>query len=292
MATVKNYKSVYANNIAPIIGSKLLSEVTSVDCQLILNNMADKGKKSSSIKNARAILKSILDYAFQNDIISKNPCNKYVTYKIGKNSEPRKALTIEEQKTLCRAISGCRCEYIYRFALQTGLRVSELNGLKWSDIDWDKKNIHVQRSLVYDSKIKGWTTESLKTQNSFRTIPLTKEAINVLHLQEQKNKSNKLVKLELKDFIFLGKKGSPLNTSNLDAVLKTICYESGLRKISMHILRHTFATRCIEAGMKPKTLQTILGHSTIAVTMNFYVDTTEEQSEKEIRLVENSLLVG
>ena len=95
----------------------------------------------------------------------------------------------------------------------------------------------------------------------------------------------------IKDLIYLCRKGTPVKNSTYDSSLFKICDKAEISRFSMHVLRHTFATRCIEAGMKPKTLQTILGHSNIGITMNLYVHTTEEEMLKEIGLVEDALLV-
>jgi hypothetical protein len=89
----------------------------------------------------------------------------------------------------------------------------------------------------------------------------------------------------------LCRKGSPIKNSTYDTALFKICDKVGIPRFSMHILRHTFATRCIEGGMKSKTLQMILGHSNIGITMNLYVHTTEEEKIKEIQMVEDALKV-
>lgn len=91
--------------------------------------------------------------------------------------------------------------------------------------------------------------------------------------------------------VFLCRKGTPVKNSTYDSMLYKLCEKADIRHFSMHILRHTFATRCIEAGMKPKTLQTILGHSNIGITMNLYVHTTAEQKTKEIDLIADTLKV-
>lgn len=80
--------------------------------------------------------------------------------------------------------------------------------------------------------------------------------------------------------MFLCRKGTPVKNSTYDTALFKICDKAKIPRFSMHILRHTFATRCIEAGMKPKTLQMLLGHSNIGITMNLYVHTTEEEKKK------------
>ena len=110
--------------------------------------------------------------------------------------------------------------------------------------------------------------------------------------QELKNRSLKLVSFEWKDTVFLRRKGTPVKNSTYDTGLFKICDEVGIKHFSMHVLRHTFATRCIEGGMKPKTLQKILGHSNIGITMNLYVHITEEEKQKEINQVSAVLNVG
>ncbi len=97
--------------------------------------------------------------------------------------------------------------------------------------------------------------------------------------------------MEWTDTVFLCRKGEPVKNSTYDTGLFKICDMIGIKHFSMHVLRHTFATRCIEAGMMPKTLQKILGHSNIGITMNLYVHITEEEKQKEINLVAAALNV-
>ena len=106
-----------------------------------------------------------------------------------------------------------------------------------------------------------------------------------------KNNALKVTVMEWSEFVFLCRKGTPVKNSTYDTMLFKLCDKAMIPKFSMHVLRHTFATRCIEAGMKPKTLQTILGHSNIGITMNLYVHTTEEQKQKEIDQIADALKV-
>lgn len=112
-----------------------------------------------------------------------------------------------------------------------------------------------------------------------------------MKLQKKKNKSISIISLEWSEYKFLYRKGMPVKKSTYDTMLFKLCGKAGIPKFSMHMLRHTFATRFIEAGMKPKTLQTILGHSNIGITMNLYVHTTEEQKHKEIDQIADALKV-
>ena len=91
--------------------------------------------------------------------------------------------------------------------------------------------------------------------------------------------------------MFLCRKGEPVKNSTYDTALFKICDKAGIKRFSMHVLRHTFATRCIEGGMLPKTLQKILGHSNIGITMNLYVHITEDEKKREIDLVASALNV-
>lgn len=290
--TLESYINRYKVNIEPIIGNRILSSITTMDCQRILNKMADKNYKSSSIGITRIVLYNFLDYAYQNDIISRNPCTKQVKHKIGKPSDSRTALSIENQRKLCDALIGHKFELNFRFVLQTGLRVGELTGLKWEDIDFKNKTLSVKRTMKYDNSVKDWKSGEPKSKNGFRTIPLTDEAIEILQKQKRKNSLLKTVDIRWADIVFLDKKGKPISLIRLDEALSKICNYADLPKISMHILRHTFATRCNEAGMSAKTLQIIMGHSNITTTMNLYVHTTDEQKQKEMDMVSKALSVG
>lgn len=101
----------------------------------------------------------------------------------------------------------------------------------------------------------------------------------------------KVIPMEWADQVFLCRKGEPVKNSTYDTALFKICDKVGIKRFSMHVLRHTFAIRCIEAGMMPKTLQKILGHSNIGITMNLYVHITEDEKHKEIELVAGALKV-
>lgn len=289
--TLRNYNERYNRNIKPVIGNKILREVNTIHCQKIMNNMADEGYRTATLYQTRIALYNMLDYAFQNDIIPKNPCSKMVKSDIGKESSKKEALTIEAQKSFCRFAKGTAYEFQYKFILQTGLRTGELVGLEWKDVDFKNKTITIQRSLEYRHSTGEWREGPPKSKSGYRTIPLTDEAIRLLKLQKAKNDSFKCIDIRWKEKVFLCRKGTPIKNSTYDTGLYKICDNANIKRFSMHVLRHTFATRCIEAGMQPKTLQTILGHSNLGVTMNLYVHTTDDQKSMEINKVAQALKV-
>ncbi|MGN8819080.1 tyrosine-type recombinase/integrase [Oribacterium sp. HCP28S3_H8] len=289
--TVRNYSERYERNIRGVIGSKLLTEVKPVHCQKIFSDMAEEGYKTTTIYQTRITLFNMLEFAKENDVLIVNPCKKSLKSNMGKPSEKKEALTIDVQKKFLGAVVGYSYENQYRFVLQTGLRTGEMIGLKWSDIDFKNRTMKIERTMEYRYKVGEWRIGPPKSQSGYRTVPLTEEAVRILENQRKKNQSLKIIPMEWKDFVFLCRKGTPVKNSTYDTGLFKYCDRAGIPRFSMHVLRHTFATRCIEAGMKPKTLQKILGHSNIGITMNLYVHITEDEKHREIDLVADALKV-
>lgn len=289
--TVRNYTERYERNIKGVIGKKLLTEVKPIHCQKIFSDMAEEGYKTTTIYQTRIALFNMMEFAKENDVIINNPCKKSVKSDMGKTSDKKEALTIDVQKKFLEGAKGQSYENQFRFILQTGLRSGELVGLKWDDIDFENRTLTISRTMEFRYKVGEWRVGPPKSKSGYRTIPLTDEAIRILKAQKEKNSKIKVINLEWADQVFLCRKGEPVKNSTYDTALFKICDKVGIKRFSMHVLRHTFATRCIEAGMMPKTLQKILGHSNIGITMNLYVHITEDEKHKEIDLVADALNV-
>lgn len=191
------------------------------------------------------------------------------------------------------------------FVLSTALRVGELTGLRWSDVDLKENIIHIRQQLIYRNLGDGcrFHIQDLKTEAGRRDIPLTVSARKSLIKQKELSlllgiKQKKTIN-GISDFVFLNSLGNPYATNAINFMLKNIveAYNKEeqlkaekesreakpLPHISAHILRHTACTRMAESGIDPKTLQYIMGHSSIAVTMDIYnhVDTTRVRNEME-----------
>ena len=287
--TIAGYKMHFRNYIKPVIGKMILKDVKPLHCQKILMNAAANNLSNNTILGIRRAMHSMFEYALDNDIIFSNPCKKSVSAKIGKEPVPRRSLTIDEQARFIERAKYSSHYNDFRFVLQTGLRVGELTGLQWSDIDLVNKRLNVRRTLSYESKLGKWYERKPKSSAGERIVPLTKEAIDILNLQKEKNSKYKIIPFEWKEQIFLDCKGEPVKDENYNKCIKRICKKCGIEKFTMHVLRHTFATRCVEAGMKPKILQRILGHSKIGMTMDLYVHAEEEEKMKEMAQIEDSL---
>ena len=290
--TVRNYRDRYNQNIRPVIGDMILNEVLPTHCQLIFNIMDDEEYCTSTLKLTRITLTNLMNHAVSDKIISENPCNKTVKSNMGKSEKKIKPLTIEGQTAFLKY--ALRSEFYEQFAfiLQTGLRAGEMIGLKWSDINFKNRTLNIERTMEYDYSTHSWKVGPPKRKSSIRTIPLTNEAIVLLKKQKAFNKTLNFIHMEFSDLVFLSRNGEPIKNSLYDRYIYSVCDMAIIPRISMHTLRHTFATRCIEAGMKPKTLQKILGHSKISTTMDLYVDITEEEKTKEISSIEEFLKFG
>lgn len=287
--TVRNYTERYEANIKSVIGKMLLSDIKPLHCQKIFLNMADEGYRTSTLYQTRITLFNMLELAKENDVLRYNPCKKSVKSDMGKPSDKKEALTLDVQKKFLEGATGQSYENQFRFILQTGLRTGELVGLEWRHVDFENRVLTIEQSMEYRYKVGEWRLGAPKSQSGYRTIPLTDEAIRILKAQKEKNKKIKEIPEEWKEFIFLCRKGEPVKNSTYDTALFKICDKVGIKRFSMHVLRHTFATRCIEAGMKPKTLQKLLGHSSIQITMNLYVHVTDDEKQKEMELVAEAL---
>ncbi len=288
--TKRNYNERYEKNIKPYIGNMLIQEVKPIHCQNVLNKMA-QNYCNSVIEHSRLVMRMMFDSALENEMIAKNPVTKNVKCTNGKRSKETKALTVEEQKCFLERTKGTSNYNQYALILQTGLRTGELIGLRWSDVDIKNRMLHVRRTMEYRYSSKEWRVGEPKTLNSIRDIPLTDEAVMILKDQKEKLKSLKDIPSKWADMVFLCRDGTPTKNSAYDTKLFYYCDKIGIPRFSMHVLRHTFATRCIEAGMKPKTLQMILGHSNIGITMNLYVHITNDEKQKELKGVEAYLKV-
>lgn len=288
--TIRNYKERFEHNVKRCIGSMLLSEVKPMHCQHVLNQMKDD-YKTSTIYQTRITLYCMFADAVENDVIYKNPVTKAVKYNIGEEPKNVRALTVDEQRKFLEAAKDSSNYNQYAFVLQTGLRTGEMIGLKWSDIDWEKRVLHIQRSMEYRHNVGEWRIGEPKSKAGYRDVPLTEEAISILKRQKEKLKEAKVVNMQFSEFVFLCRKGEPTKNSAYDTTLFKLCDKAGIPRFSMHVLRHTMATRCIEGGMRPKTLQVILGHSNVGITMNLYVHVTEDERAKEVERIESALKV-
>ena len=291
--TVRNYTERYIRNIKPLIGKMSLSDVKPLHCQKIFYDMADQGYRTSTIYQARITLYNMLEYAKENEVLRTNPCKRSVKSDMGKPSEKKVALERDVQKIFLRYAEGQSYENQYRFILQTGLRTGELVGLKWEDIDFSTAQLHVRRTINRLAKYEAHDGENKteivfgtpKTKNSRRTIPLTRTMADELTRWKQQQAQDKIRagdKYTDYGFIVTNEFGHYFEQKTFKDYYDRMLKDADIGHFTFHALRHTFATRALERGMDYKTLSAILGHYSVAFTMDTYVHSMDEHKRHEM----------
>lgn len=253
----------------------------------------------------KVLLIDMFNRAMEDDFMYKNPA-KGVRLPKNKPTNYIKALSKEEQQSFFDCCSGTFYNNLFIVAINTGLRPGELFALTEQDIDFTKNEIVISKTLLYQ-KLEGDTQktfhiESPKTQSSYRTVPINKFCGDALHEQIRLHrvilhKSPYKNNLAFPDLLFTTKYGTPLNSVLYSAAIHSIIAEINLtrdsleeiEKFSGHTFRHTFATRCFEAGIQPKTVQTYLGHSSLSMTMDLYTSVMQQKKSDDIKLLENTI---
>lgn len=288
------YKRKFLNYYGVRIGSKYLADIRQLHVQTAIADMVESGRSSKSIREATGILQNCIEAAIANGLMRINPVVGTIVPKCEKVE--RRVLTVEEQRIFLDYLAQNKSWYeeLYKFMLLTGLRIGEVGGLQWEDIDFSNRFIYVKRTLSYqyeDGK-KTMRLTSPKTENSVRKVPFFGETQKILEQQFEKVKRRKKdlgdrwrKPEEMGNLVFLTSMGSPIGRYNIESDMRYITqqindifrtealYSGGIpkyfEKIHPHALRHTFATRCFEKGMTPRTVQEIMGHANYNTTVSY-----------------------
>lgn len=298
--TLRNYRERYEHNVQPFIGSMLLRDVKPMDCQMILNAM-ESDYAGSTIRQTYMTMGTFFKSAKDNGFIDRHPMDGVRYTKPVRAVDDIHFLTVDEQKRFLEAAKGSHNYAQYALILETGLRTGEMIGLTWDAIDWEKRTLTVNKTLEFRYKQDEWRAGPPKTESSYRTIPLTDTAYDILReiydTREYRNESEGLStvltfmdrktgqkrKLVMRDLVFINwRTGMPAKNSSYDTHLYKLCDDAGIKRFCMHALRHTYATRAIESGMQPKVLQKLLGHASITTTMNRYVHVTDDSMKEGV----------
>ena len=304
--TRRHYKHVYVKHIAPTLGKKFLKNITQLEIRSLLKKLKENGYSFETRTKVKILLVDMFNKAMIDEFAKRNPA-KGITMKRDEAREP-KALSVDEQVTFFNCAKGTFYDNFFVVAVNTGMRIGELAGLRTEDIDWDKKLIHVRRTLVYQSyendDKKMFHFEDPKTETSKRSIPINNHCERALkkqfiqkHVVQLKAPKSKKIDEQFKDLLFTTKYNTPLNSQIIcDAIARLVdeinltrdIFEE-LETFSCHAFRHTFAVRCFEAGIAPKTVQTYLGHASLQMTMDLYTTVFKEFKESEMEKLQNKI---
>lgn len=303
------------NTYIKLIGDKRIEDITQLDIQIATNELVDDEKYSGrGIREALSILRDCFESAVANKIIVSNPANGVKVYTENTESQERRVLNHWEQEAMLEETDTGYYKEVYRILLLTGMRIGELSGLQWGDINFAKKRIHISRSMatgyIYGDKVLELTTP--KTSNSYRDIPFFGNCEELLkswkmkqEFYKQKLGSRWRSPEKFGDLVFTTTMGSPITRYNIVHDMKKVEQNVRLREntraymegreprdfghIHPHAFRHTFATRCFEKGLDPLVIQNIMGHANYSTTISYthiLEDKTEEAVAKAGNLID------
>lgn len=294
--TKREYVHLYHKNISPYCGGKLLNKFVKSDIQNLIDIADDDNYGYERQSKIKIVLKDMFQRAVEDHLVVNNPVSGI---KLRKDKEINaRALTIEEQVTFFEYSQNTFYDNLFNVAVNTGLRPGELFALRLDDINLEEGYIDVNKTLVYQKYLtdtrKEFHVEAPKTKQSYRRVPINR--ICKIYLEKQMELkeivSEKRPK-EQNDYLFVTKFNTPLNSQiyadAIRAVIRSInltrAKDNQFLNFSGHVFRHTFATRCFEAGVEAKVVQKYLGHASLKMTMDLYTHVTDDKSSEDIEKI-------
>lgn len=311
--TFSNYQYMYTQYVEPHFGNTKLKDLKRSDVRGFYNTLADeRGLKTLTIDNIHTVLHQVLDLAVEDEYLRNNPADnalKELKKAHNKDVSKRHALS-KPQQNLLESFLAKQGKYhrwypIVCTMLWTGMRVGEITGLRWCDIDFDNNTISVNHTLVYfsrDGKRNGlyFAVNTPKTEAGTRIIPMlpkVKEAL-LMEREYQRECGIKCVAAidGYTDFVFVNRFGYTQHQGTLNKALRRIIRDCNyevldkeqddkavtLPPFSCHSLRHTFCTRLCEADVKIKVIQEVMGHADIKTTLDIYAEATRDFKCKQM----------
>lgn len=293
--TIYRETNWYKNKISPVLGSRKIQELERREIYLFQQELA-KTYHPNTVNWIMGLLGVILNTAVTDEIIIKSPAAG-----INKLKDPNKtkavdsnhrALTEEEQQIFMEAAKDSFYYEFYALLLLTGIRFGEAAALTWTDIDYKNNVIHVNKTYTLDHDGKLKVGSSTKTQAGTRDIPMNESIREILQMQKKKVIllfGGNMIPFNTR--LFVSNTGGMLYNNTVNRALKKILQkleedqEIHIDDFSVHAFRDTFATRFIEQGGNPQTLKTILGHSSLEMTMDLYSHVLPNTKQKEMDML-------
>ena len=256
--SLNSIKYVLNLHILPYLGGYRLRDITPMQIQAVMARLSDK---SNSLQ-AKALvhLRSIFQAAEENGLVAKSPVSAMLKAG-GKRTSEKTALTPQESRLLLERVENRRAKTFLLTALHTGMRRGEIVALKWEDIDFKAKVIHIRRNAVM-GRYETTVSDEMKPKAAKRDVPLSEELEAWLLAQKRNTHSQYVIAMQ---------NHKPLTKSSYKSMWKLIERELPDAHVTAHILRHTYITRLFEAGLDIKEIQYLAGHSTVDMTLGVYI---------------------
>lgn len=292
--TIGTYRNTYDSYIKKPFGKRKLKDLRPDQVQRLYNQLKEQGYSRNTVELVAVVLGNMYKQAVKNELVSRNPVALATIPKFESRKE-RRVLTKEEQKMFLEESKKHYYAPLFELALSTGMRSGEIRGLQWEDLDFDKKIIHVRHTLVEDGN--AFYLDEPKTAGSYRDIPMLPNVVVLLkkHKKEQMERRIRLGEYwqsvsGLENLVGLTPTGAPIGKEYLNHCIKLIVRDINkahpdFEYVTMHGLRHTFATRCIENGMEPQVLKAIMGHSKLSITMDLYAHVLPDSKAQEMQKI-------
>lgn len=280
-------------------GSQQIKNVKISDAKLFLIKLQQEdGKSYSAVHSIRGVLRPAFQMAVDDDIIMKNPFGFELASVVVNDSVRREAVSRDQMRKFLKFIhdDNIYCKYyeVVYILFHTGLRISEFCGLTIRDIDLKNMKIKVDHQLLRTSQMKYMVTET-KTEAGKRLLPITEDVAKMFRALVEDREAPKIEPIidGHSGFLFYDKEGMPLVAMHWQHRFNHMVnryneiYRIQIPNITPHVCRHTYCSNMAKAGMNPKTLQYLMGHSDISVTMNVYTHVNFDDAEEELKRMES-----
>ena len=280
-------------------GKRRIDKVKQSDAKCWLIKLQQDGRGYSSIHSIRGVVRPAFQMAVDDDLIRKNPFEFQLATVVVNDSVTREAITRKQERAFLEFVASDKhfCKYyggIY-ILFKTGLRISEFVGLTLADVDMKNRKLNINHQLQRKRNME-YIIEDTKTSSGTRVIPMTDdvyECFKCIIANRKKPKVEPMI-CGKSGFLYLDKNDMPMVALHWEKYFQHICekynsiYKVQMPKITPHVCRHTFCSNMAKSGMNPKTLQYIMGHSDIGVTLNTYTHIGFEDAQEELQRVANA----
>ena len=280
-STFSNYVTIAEKWILPFLGERKLHKVNQEEIQHFIGRLSEQGLSPGTVRNIYGVLNAAMRKAKAYNYMSVNSCEGVRLPKMEKKEA--RLLTIWEQKALELVAKGDKNGFAILLASYTGLRIGEICGLVWRDVDLENGMLHVSRTVrriqCHEPQAQAKTEVvigSAKSDRSRRSIPLPSSIIRLFAEHR---------KISAGEYVF-AYRGKPLEPRALQYRFKELLKKAGLAEVNFHALRHTFATRCLELRFDIKTLSEILGHASAKMTLDRYGHSQMEHKRRAMRTLD------